>query len=127
MMVVMTPLVAVRVDVLMIEVVDATPFTDEVRVLTAEARRLALMKLAVVVAVLPFTTEVSVNELVDVETVSVFDVEDATRLVRSVVVATPFMVVVSVVPDVEISFDEMTVEVATTPLIVVVKILPASD
>jgi predicted dinucleotide-binding enzyme len=127
MMVVMTPLVAVRVDVLMIEVVDATPFTDEVRVLTAEARRLALMKLAVVVAVLPFTTEVSVNELVDVETVSVFDVEDATRLVRSVVVATPFTVVVSVVPDVEISFDEMTVEVATTPLIVVVKILPASD
>ena len=127
MMVVMTPLVAVIEDELMIEVEDATPFTVEVRVLRAEARRLALMKLAVVVACLPFTTDVSVKELVDVETVSVFDVEDATRLVRSVVVATPFMVVVRKAPDVERAFDEMTDEVAVTPFIVVVKMLPESD
>jgi hypothetical protein len=76
---------------------------------------------------MPLTVEVSVKELVEVETVSVCDVEDAMRLVRSVEVATPLIVVVRIVPDVERAFDDMTEDVAVTPLIVVVKVLPESD
>jgi hypothetical protein len=57
----------------------------------------------------------------------VCDVEDATRLVRSVEVAIPLIVVVSVVPEVERSFEVITVVVAVTPLITVVKILPVVD
>ncbi len=86
-----------------------------------------LTKLAVVVAVLPLTIDVRTNELVEVETVKVCDVDDATRLVRSVEVATPLIVVVSVAPDVERSFEVITVVVAVTPLITVVKTLPVVD
>lgn len=115
------------VEVLMIDVEEETPLIDEVRVLRAEESVLSLMKLAVVVAILPFTVDVSTKELVEVEIVRVFEVEDATRLVRSVDVATPLITVVSVVPEVEISFDDITEDVAVTPLIVVVKVLPVSD
>ena len=127
MIVVTTPLVADTVEELIIEVEEATPLIDEVSVLTAEVRALVSMKLAVVVATLPLTVEVNVNELVEVAIVSVWDVDDATRLVRSVDVATPLIVVVSTAPDVERAFDDMTEDVAVTPLIIVVKVLPVSD
>ncbi len=127
MIVVTTPLAADIVEELIIEVEEETPLIDEVSVLTAEVRELASTKLAVVVATLPLTVEVSTNELVEVDIVRVFDVEDATRLVRSVEVATPLIVVVSIAPDVDIAFDDMTEDVAVTPLIVVVNVLPVSD
>lgn len=82
------------------------------------------MKFAVVVATLPFTVEVSTNEFVEVETVSAFVVPLFIILCKSVEVATPFTVEVSIVPEADISLDEITDEVATTPLIVVVSVLP---
>jgi hypothetical protein len=125
--VVTTPALARILEELIIEVEVAIPLTVDVSVLTAPVRSFVLTKLAVVVAVLPLTIEVRTNELVEVEIVNVFDVEDATRLVRSVEVATPLTVVVSVVPVVLMSFAVMTVVVAVTPLITVVKILPVVD
>jgi hypothetical protein len=127
MIVVTIPFEADTVEVLMMDVEEETPLIDEVSVLTAEVRALASTKLAVVVAILPLTVEVSMKELVEVEIVRVFEVEEATRLVRSVDVAIPFIVVVSIVPDVEISFDDITEDVAVTPFIVVVNVLPVRD
>jgi hypothetical protein len=72
------------------------------------------------------TIEVRVKELVVVDTVRVFEVDDATRLVRSVEVATPLMVVVRVAPEVERAFDVMILDVAVTPLMVVVRTLPVA-
>ena len=112
---------------LIIEVLVESPLMVEVSVLTAEERSLLLRKEAVVVAIRPFTVEVSIKELVDVETVRVFDVEDATRLVRFVEVATPLMVVVRIAPEVEILLLVMTDVVAVRPLIVVERILPVTD
>jgi hypothetical protein len=65
------PLLAVILEEVMIEVLVARPLIVEVRVLTAEVRSLLLTKFAVVVAVLPLTIEVRINELVEVETVKV--------------------------------------------------------
>jgi hypothetical protein len=127
MIVVTIPFTADTVEEVMIEEVEVTPLIAEVSVLTAEVRELASTKLAVVVATLPLTVEVRIKELVEVEIVSVLDVDDAIRLERSVEVATPLMVVVSVVPEVERAFDEITEDVAVTPLIVVVKVFPESD
>ena len=127
MTVVTTPALAESVEELMIEVDDETPLMMEVRVLTAEERELALMKDAVVVATLPLTVEVRVKELVEVETVRVLEVEEATRLVKSVVVATPLMMVVRVAPLVERAFEVMILEVACTPLTVEVRTLPDAD
>ncbi len=127
MMVVTTPALAESVEELMMDVEVEIPLTVEVRVLTADCRSLELRKDAVVVATRPFTVEVRVKELVLVDTVRVFAVEDATRLVRSVVVATPLMVVVRVAPDVERAFDVMTDVVAVSPLIVVERMLPVVD
>jgi len=59
--------------------------------------------------------------------VRVFEVDEATRLVKSVEVATPLTVVVRVTPDVEISLEEMTEVVATTPLTVEVRMFPVTD
>lgn len=127
MTVVTIPFVAVSDEELIIEVEEATPLIVEVSVLTAEAKSWLLMKLAVVVAVLPLTIEVRMNELVEVDTVRIFEVDEATRLVRSVVVATPLMVVVSDEPLVERAFEVMTEVVAVTPLIAVVRTLPVTD
>jgi hypothetical protein len=74
------------------------------------------------VALFPFTTDVNVfvaevNELL---------VLDATRFVRSVLVATPFTEVVRVVPLVEIPFEDITEVVATTPFTVLVSTLPVT-
>lgn len=66
------------------------------------------------------------KELVEVEMVSVLEVEEATRLVRSVEVATPLMVVVRTAPDVERAFEVMMEEVATTPFTVEVRMFPAA-
>ena len=123
----MIPEEAAIEDELTIEVLVESPLMVEVSVLTAEERSLLFKKLAVVVAIRPFTVEVSIKELVDVETVSVFDVEDATRLVRFVEVATPLMVVVRIAPEVEILLLVMTDVVAVRPLIVVERILPVTD
>ncbi len=127
MIVVTIPFDADIVEVLIIEEVEVTPLIDEVRVLTAEVRELASMKLAVVVATLPLTVEVRIKELVEVDIVRVFEVEDATRLVRSVEVDTPLITVVSVVPEVEIPFDDITDDVEVTPFILVVNVLPLND
>jgi hypothetical protein len=125
--VVTMPFEAVSDDPVMIDDVEVIPLSDEVRVFTADERALLLINVAVVVDVLPLTIEVSMKELVDVETESTFDVDDAMRLLRSVDVATPFMVVVRIVPDVESALEEMTEDVAVTPLMVVVSVLPESD
>lgn len=125
--VVTTPALAERVDEVMIEVEEETPLTVEVRVFTADCRSLELRKVAVVVATRPFTVEVRVKELVLVDTVSVLDVDDATRLVRSVVVAMPLMVVVRVAPDVESELLVITEVVAVSPLIVVERTFPVVD
>ncbi len=124
MMVVMTPAFAATEEEVMIEVLVARPLMVEVRVLTADVRSFPLTNRAVVVATLPLTTEVSMKELVDVETVSVFEVDDATRAVRSVVVATPLIVVVRRVPEVERALEEMTDDVAVIPLMTVVRVFP---
>ena len=127
MTVVTTPALAASDEEVMILVDVARPFTVEVRVLRAEVRSLLLRKLAVVVATLPFTVLVSTKELVEVEMVSVFEVEEATRLVRSVDVATPLMVVVRIAPEVESSLLVMRDVVATTPFTVVVRVFPVTD
>lgn len=71
MIVVTIPALAVRLEELISEVVVAIPLTVDVSVLTAERRLLVLTKFAVVVAVLPLTIEVRINELVEVEIVNV--------------------------------------------------------
>lgn len=124
--VVTIPLAAEILLLLMIFVLEDTPLIVEVRVFTADTRLFVFTKLAVVVATLPFTVEVNVKVLVEVDTVNVLLVEDATRLVKSVDVATPFTMVVRVAPLVKISFDLITVVVADTPLIVVVRIFPVT-
>ena len=48
-------------------------------------------------------------------------------MARSVEVATPLMVVVSMVPLVDSPLEEITLDVAVTPLIVVVSVLPDKD
>ena len=123
----MIPELAEIEEELIIEVLVESPLMMEVRVLTAEERALLFKKLAVVVAIRPLMMEVRVKELVDVETESVFEVEDATRLVRSVVVAIPLIVVERVAPEVEIPLLVITDVVAVRPLIVVERILPVTD
>ena len=71
MRVVITPALAEIDEELMIEVEVERPLIVDVSVLTAEARSLLFKKDAVVVAVLPLTTEVRVNELVEVAMVRV--------------------------------------------------------
>ncbi len=124
---VITPAEAVRVDALMIEVLVATPLMVEVRILAADTKSLLFIKRAVVVAGNPLMMEVRTKELVDVAMVSVFEVEDAIRLARLVDVATPLMIVVRSVPDVEIALLVMSDVVAVSPLIVVERTLPADD
>jgi hypothetical protein len=126
MTVVRIPFEARSEDELIMEVEEETPLTREVSVLTAEVSAFVLMKLAVVVATFPLTIEVRTKEFVEVETVRVLEVEDAIRLVRSVEVATPLMVVVSTAPDVERPFEVMTDEVARRPLMVVESTLPVT-
>ena len=127
MSVVITPEFAEIEEELMMDVEEETPLILEVSVLTAEARPLLFTKLAVVVAVLPFMILVKVKELVEVETERVLEVDDATRLVRSVDVATPLMVVVRVVPFVARALEVITEVVAVRPLIVVESVLPVTD
>lgn len=125
--VVTTPFELEMVDPVMIDDVEVTPLIEDVNVLSDVVSELLSMNCAVVVAVTPLITDVSVKEFVDVETVIVLDVDDAMRLLRSVDVATPLMVVVRVVPDVERAFEEITDEVAVTPLMTVVNVLPERD
>jgi len=98
--VVIIPLEAVTILELIILADSDTPFTEEVRVLIAEIRLLSLIKDPVVVACLPFTVEVRVKVLVEVEMVKVLEVEEATSPAKSVVVATPLITVVKFVPSV---------------------------
>jgi hypothetical protein len=126
MTVVTTPWLAESVDEVIILVEVATPLTVEVSVLTRDVRSLALTKRAVVVATVPLTIEESVKELVEVETVRVWDVDEATRVVRSVEVATPFMVVVRNVPLVERAFEVIRDDVAVIPLMTEVRTLPVA-
>ena len=78
------------------------------------------MLIAVVLDTLPLTVEVSTFAAL----ASMFEVEDATILVRSVVVATPFTVEVRTVPDVPSAFEEITLEVAIIPFTFAVSVLP---
>jgi hypothetical protein len=115
---------AFNVLLLIILVLVAIPFTDEVKVLIAELRALVFMKEAVVVETLPFTDEVRVRELVEVETVSKLTVPDCITEARLVVVETPLTVEVRRVPVAKRLLEEITDEVATIPLIEVVRVLP---
>lgn len=111
-------LVEVAILLLIMVEVATTPLVVLVKVFKADDKVLEFTKFAVVVATLPFTIEVRVSELVEVDTVSVFEVDEAIRLLRSVEVATPLMRVVRVVPEVKISFKEIKLKevVVETPL-----------
>ena len=113
MTVVITPFEAESVEELIRDEVADTPLIDAVRVLTAEASVVLLMKLAVVVATLPLTVDVRTKEFVEVEIVSVLEVEESVLEVVGLVIV--------VVANVEVP---VTVSV---PLIVVVNVLPESD
>lgn len=73
----------------------------------------AVVSMTVEVAIFPFTIEVKVFP----EKERVFSVDEATRFLRSVVVATPLIVDVRLVPVVSSVFEEMTELVAVTPLV----------
>jgi hypothetical protein len=146
---VMTPALAVKLFEFIKLVEVASPFTILVIVFTAEFREFWFINLAVVVATFPFTVDVSTNELVEVETIKVFVVGGVTTIGAE---AIPFTVVVSSPVEVENKlpteliivvvetmpltfvvrvfnadtavFVETTLLVATTPFIVVVKVLP---
>jgi hypothetical protein len=109
---------------MMVEV-ETKPFIVELSVLSTEPRVFEFIKFALVVEAFPFTVEVSVNEFVLVEIVSEFVVEEATRLVRSVLVDMPFSVEVRLVPLVERDW-VVSVVVATTPLTTLVSTLPVT-
>lgn len=85
------------------------------------------MKLAVVVEITPLTVEVRVKLLVVVDTVRTLVVPALMIDWRSVEVATPFMVVVSTVPEEERALEVMIDEVATLPATLVVSVLPKAD
>ena len=127
-----------------------TPFTIVCKVLVVVEIVLEFTKLAEVVATTPLVILVKVKLLVVVATESVFVVDDATAFLMSTVVVTPLTLEVRLVPEavrallliiVEVAviplvellitlplednvLDDITLLVATTPLIVVVKVLP---
>jgi hypothetical protein len=105
--------------------VETKPFIVELSVLSTEPNVFEFIKLATVVDAFPFTIEVSVNAFVVVEIVSEFVVDDATKLVRSVLVETPFSVEVRLVPLVESDW-VVRVVVATTPFTMLVSTLPVT-
>ena len=80
------------------------------------------LALIVVVLTTPFTVEVRM--LVVVAKLIEFVVDEATILVSDVVDVTPFTADTRSVPEVVSEFDPMTLLVAETPLIVVVRTLP---
>jgi hypothetical protein len=97
-------------------------------VLVAETKVLEFTKLPVVVATLPFTVEVRVKLLLEVEIVRVLEVEEETRLERSTVeVATPLITVVKLEPEVVTELEVMMEVVAETPFTVEVRTLPVTD
>lgn len=124
---VMTPAAAVRVLELMIEEVEVTPLTTEVSSLTAEVRAFWLMKLAVVVEVTPFTVEVRVKLLVEVETVRTLVVPALMMDWRSVEVATPLTVEVRTVPEAVSALEVMMEEVPIEPPTLEVRVLPVAE
>jgi hypothetical protein len=83
----------------MIDEVDVTPFTTDVSTFAAAESEFEFTKLAVVVAVTPFTIDVSTKLFVVVDMVRVCEVPAFMRAWRSVLVATPLMMVVRTVPD----------------------------
>lgn len=87
---VIIPAFAMSVLELMIEVEEATPFTTDVSVFTALERSFELTKLAVVVVITPFVSEVRMKLLVEVETERVWEVmmEDVAMLPATLVVST---------------------------------------
>ena len=111
----------------MIFAVVETPFTVEFKLFSAEDNKLELIKLAVVVVeTFPFTVETKVKAFVEVDIVKRLVVPELITDCKSVVVATPFTVEVSVVPDTFKPFDVMIEVVAIIPLIFVERILPAT-
>jgi hypothetical protein len=79
-----------------------------------------LVSIIVDVATFPFTVDVRVFP----ERARALFVDDATRSLRFIVVAIPFTVDVRSVPVTSSPFEDTTEDVAVTPLIVVVKVLP---
>jgi hypothetical protein len=96
--------------------------TSELAVVVAFSLRLVSSLIDVVVAI-PLTVEVRV--LVEVANESWLVVVGADG--RVVVLITPFTFEVRMLPATETALFEMTLDVAEIPLIVVVKVLPASD
>lgn len=86
-----------------------------------------MMNCALVVETTPLTFDVSVNELVEVETVSTLVVPALIIDCRSVEVATPLMVEVSIVPEDESELEVMILEVATDPPMFAVSVLPLAE
>ena len=122
-----TPAFADIVLELIIEEVPVTPLTIDVNSLTAEERAFWLMKLAVVVEVTPFTVDERVKELVEVETVNTLVVPAFMIDWRSVDVATPFTIEVSIVP-LDVKLLELIIdEVEIDPPMLEVIVLEAED
>lgn len=95
---VISPLAAASSLEVIIEEVAITSFTLEVRVFIEASKVFLLINDPVVVATFPFTVEVSIKVLVEVEISKRLEVDEATKLAKSVVVATPLIMVVKVVP-----------------------------
>lgn len=108
-------------------VVSVTPFTIEVITLFKESILLLLIIPEVIVAPLPLTVEARVKLLVEVEIVKKLVVPVLITDCKSVVVETPFTVEVKTVPEILRPFEVIIELVATTPLIVVVKMLLLAD
>ena len=97
------------------------PLTELVKVLVAKLRVLVLTPEKLVVESTPFTFEVRVAPLVEVATERVFPV------MIEEVPTIPFVLFVMVFPVAFNVLTDITEEVAVTPLIVVVKVLPERD
>jgi hypothetical protein len=125
--VVITPELALILLLFIIELLEVIPLTFVVKVFKAEARVLVFIKLAVVVATIPLTFEVNTKELVPVEILKLFKVPEFIIDCRSVLVATPLMVVVRTVPLADIPLLFIILLVDTSPFIFVVKVFPEDD
>lgn len=103
------------------------PFTIVWKVLVEVATLFEFIVVSVVLEITPFTLEVIVFELVVVARDKLLLVDEATKLDKLVEVDTPFTVLVSVLPLTDNPLLLITDVVATTPLIVVVRVLPDND
>ena len=108
-------------ELITVAMAEVTPLMTDWKVLVVVA--ILLVKTIDDVATLPFTVEVNVFDAAP----NTLVVELATAFDKSVVVATPFTVLVSTDPLVPNTLEDMTLLVALTPFTVEVKTFPVTD